>query len=181
MLQDDKPNEMPLSEQFLRHLFANQKRIYAFIAMLVTGATDVEDIMQETLLTMWRKFDTFEPETDFAGWGICIARYKVMEFRRKSWHRYIQFSDEAFDKILSQTYKVIDGMDDRIQALQNCLTKLGQRERQLIRMRYEKDITTRTLAQHIGEPVDRIYKVMGRIHESLQECVRRTLAAWEMG
>jgi len=180
MLPDDKLNKMSLNEQFLRQIFANQKRIYAFIAMLVPGATDVEDIMQETLLTMWRKFEDFEPETDFTAWGIRIARYKVMEFRRKSSHRYIHFSDKAFENIVSRTDKVIDGMDDRIQALQNCLAKLGERERHLVRIRYEQDITTRSLAERIGEPVDRLYKVMARIHDSLQKCVRRTLAAWEM-
>jgi RNA polymerase sigma-70 factor (ECF subfamily) len=103
-----------------------------------------------------------------------------MEFRRKSSHRYIHFSDKAFENIISRTDKVIDGMDDRIQALQNCLAKLGERERHLVRIRYEQDITTRSLAERIGEPVDRLYKVMARIHDSLQKCVRRTLAAWEM-
>jgi RNA polymerase sigma-70 factor (ECF subfamily) len=177
---NSKHKEMPINERFLALLLANQKRIYAFIAMLLPRAADVDDIMQETLITMWRKFEDFESGSNFAAWSIRIARYKIMELRRKRAKTYIQFSDKAFNEALSRTEKIIHGIDDRIQALQNCITKLGKRDRDLIRMRYEQDTTTQSFAERIGEPADRIYKIMARIHNWLGECVRRTLAAWEV-
>lgn len=175
-----KQEERANNERFLKLLLANQRRIYALIAMLLPRAVDVDDVMQETLLTMFRKFYDFEQDTDFAAWAFRIARYKVMEHRRKDANRQIQFSTEALDMILSRAEAVIKGTDDRIEALQNCVTRLRKRDRDLIKMRYEQDAKTSGLARHLGEPTDRIYKTMARIHNWLQECVRRTLAEWEV-
>lgn len=59
-LQDDR---------FLRLLLKSQSSIYAFILVLVHDQNDADDIMQETVTLMWRKFSTFEPGTNFTAWG----------------------------------------------------------------------------------------------------------------
>ncbi|MCK4629078.1 MAG: hypothetical protein KAT56_08735, partial [Sedimentisphaerales bacterium] len=66
----DKQPDISNTERFLKLLMANDKRIYAFILTLVPGRIDADDLMQETVTIMWRKFDDFEPGRDFVAWGI---------------------------------------------------------------------------------------------------------------
>jgi len=67
---------------FMGLLVSNQRCIWAFILSLIPSKVDAEDVLQETLLEMWRKFDTFEIGTDFVAWGVTVAKYKVFEFRK---------------------------------------------------------------------------------------------------
>jgi len=46
-----------------------QKGIYAFILFLLISPSDADDILQETLTVMWKKFDEFESGTSFCGLG----------------------------------------------------------------------------------------------------------------
>ena len=77
-------NNPQMTQKFLGYYVQNQKRIYGYILSVVSNWSDVEDILQDTTSLMWKKFDEFTEGTSFSGWGIQIAKYKVLEFRRKN-------------------------------------------------------------------------------------------------
>jgi RNA polymerase sigma-70 factor (ECF subfamily) len=58
----------------------NYQRIYNFILMLVASHNNADDIMQETTLAMFEKFNSFEKGSDFLAWAKTIAKYKTLEF-----------------------------------------------------------------------------------------------------
>ncbi len=64
-------------EQFLKLFKANEERIYRLILALAPNYTVAEEIMQDAMLVMWRKFDRFESGTNFAAWGMQISRFLV--------------------------------------------------------------------------------------------------------
>ena len=163
------------TQGFLRLFLKNQPRIYGFILAMVSNWSDADDIMQETTEVMWRKFQEFEPNTDFAAWGIKIARYKILEFRRERQNKPI-LSDQSIQAIFDNLIEVKHEDDERLIALQHCLGKLSDRDRRLIRLRYEQNITTKELAKRVNRPFHGLYKAMGRIHSALLLCVRRTLS-----
>ena len=167
-------------EYFLRLFMANQDRIFGFVLTMVPDHAYADDIMQETIMTMWRKFGDFEPETNFAAWGIAIARYNILKFREKHRTSSVMFSSEALQHIMSSAGEVFDELDDRLVALQGCLEKLNEKDGNLIKMRYGTDLTVKAIAQKVGRPVGGMYKAMARIHNLLQQCINRTLTAWEI-
>ena len=168
------------NQEFLALLMRQQRRIYGFIASLVINAADADDIMQDTVSLMWDKFDGFEPGTNFTAWGIQIARYKILKHRRTKARDICQFTDEAFLQIMERAPLVVNGMADRVTALQSCLDKLPESERSIIEMRYEQDITPKDIASRIDKAVSTVYKALARTHYALQKCVQKTIKAWEM-
>ena len=53
-------------EQFLKLYSVNQKRIFVFILSLVPVRQDAEDLLQQTMMEMWKQFDWFEAESNFS-------------------------------------------------------------------------------------------------------------------
>ena len=51
-------------EQFVSLLTRYQQRVYLFILSLVPDRADAEDVLQETNLVLWQKFDDFTPGSD---------------------------------------------------------------------------------------------------------------------
>lgn len=89
-------------------------------------------------------------------------------------------SDNILELITEQVLPKINSyLDARLSALENCLNKLAERDRTLIQMRYEKDITIKEISRRVKRPIHGLYKAMARIHNTLLQCVRLRLAAEE--
>lgn len=173
MTESSKTNE------FLRLLMANQKRIYAFILATVPNRQDADDLFQETVLLMWSKFDDFQRGTSFVAWGITVAKYQILSVRKRHSVRSLRFRAMALELLHSESGPFLEQIDGRTQALQACIRKLSPRDYELIRLRYQDELSPRSLAQQMGRSVQSIYKRMARIHETLLRCVRRALGSEE--
>jgi len=177
MTDEDKALQ---DEQFLRLLLNSQNSIYAFILALVHNENDADDIMQETITLMWRKFGTFEFGTNFTAWGVAIARNKTMKFFEEHRNSRLQFTKSLMDAIDSHVTSRLDQMTHFEAALKSCIEKLSEHHRHLVQMRYEQEIPARRIADLIGLPLHSFYRTMARIHRSLEICIRRTLAKGEL-
>jgi RNA polymerase sigma-70 factor (ECF subfamily) len=172
-------NESSKTNEFLRLLMANQKRIYAFILAMVPNQVDAEDLLQETVLLMWSKFDSFTPGTSFAAWGITVAKYQILSVRKRHSTRSIRFSQAAIELLQSQSDRFVEQTDSRTQALHKCIRKLNESDYELVCMRYRDEVTIKSIAEQMGRSVQSIYKRIARIHDVLLRCVRRTLSPEE--
>jgi len=73
----------PPDDRFITVLLANQSRVYRFLFTLVPRREDVEDLFQQTCLTLWQERAKFDPEKgEFASWACAIAQNHVRNFRR---------------------------------------------------------------------------------------------------
>jgi RNA polymerase sigma-70 factor, ECF subfamily len=182
-MTDSKTNnnqhDIPRERLFLRLYQTNERRVYGFILSLVPVWSEADDIMQETIMVMWSKFDEFEPGTDFVAWALCIARYQVLNYRKKKQTEKVRFSNQAIEAIADRVAAVGDKQDDRREALRKCLKKLKPRDCKLLQLRYELGATTRSVAQRVGRGVDAVYKALNITHIQLLHCIRRTLATEE--
>src|SRR5262245_63568369 len=95
--------DLPREERFLRLLLAHQRRIFAYVLALVPHWSDAEDIVQETCAVLWRKFDEFVPGTDFNAWALSIARYQVMNFRKKQRRAPGALSEQTAGRLADRT------------------------------------------------------------------------------
>jgi RNA polymerase sigma factor (sigma-70 family) len=68
-------------------------------------------------------------------------------------------------------------VDYRRDALEECLKKLGDIGREIIRMRYNLGLKPKQISSHLGYTVANIYKVISRIQDKLLSCIERTLQA----
>ena len=67
-------------------------------------------------------------------------------------------------------------LDERRNALADCIEKLAPRQRQLLSHRYAAGATIKSAAAQVGQSVDAAYKALTRIREALFDCVSRRAA-----
>jgi len=175
--RDERPRgEADREDRFLQLFLANERRIYAFILSLVPSWSDADDLLQETSAVLWRKLDEFEPGSDFVAWALRIARYEVLNYRKRQNRDRGLFSAETEELLAQHAVDMAHVSDDRRDALKACLEKLSVRDRELIRLRYQPGATTRDVSERVGRSLKAVYKALNRIHEQLLLCVRRGLA-----
>lgn len=166
-------------EVFLKLFRKNERVIFVYILSAVANRSIAEDIMQETMLVMWRKFAEFEPGTKFSAWGCKIARFLVLDYFRKKQSDVVRFDSDALEKIMHSS-AVTNDIDDRSDALHVCMQKLPEEMQKLIRLRYVGGHTIKQVAEKVSKPVHGMYKRIAKIHFLLQGCIEKTLAAWKV-
>ncbi|OHB86425.1 MAG: hypothetical protein A2V98_08530 [Planctomycetes bacterium RBG_16_64_12] len=169
----------PKVERFAQLLATCQRRVFLYALGLVHNSADAEEILQETNLVLWRKFDQYEPGTEFARWACRIAYYEVLKFREKRARGERIFTSDFIETLATESERSMDLLDARRDALVRCLEKLRKSDRQLILRRYQERATTRTVAEALGRSVQGTRRALHRIRMALLACVERTLAAEE--
>ncbi|HOM15727.1 MAG TPA: sigma-70 family RNA polymerase sigma factor [Thermoguttaceae bacterium] len=163
-------------ERFASLLGACQRKVFLYIMALVHNPIDAEEILQETNLVLWRKFDQYRPGTDFVQWACRVAYYEVLKYREKKAHQEHLFSSDFLERFADEVEQFLQETDLRREALSGCMEKLRPQDRQLLWQRYQPDSSTRSVAEALGRSVQGARKSLHRIRMSLLECIRRTLA-----
>ena len=158
-------------------LFLNcEPRVFAFIRSLVFSRADADDVLQETALVLWEKFDQFEPGTRFDRWAFRIAHFQVMYHRQKKARERLRFSDSLVEQLADDMLADGEVLEETQDALAQCLAKLPTADHDLIRQRYRGDTTNRDLARGFGRSESSISRALNRIYMKLLLCIEGTLA-----
>jgi len=166
-----------LEGEYVELLTRHRRSIFRTIFYMVRNVPDAEELFQQTAITLWDKFPSFEPGTDFEAWASVIARYKARDFLKSKARQSARFSDEVIDVLASDRLLSADNTDSRLLALEDCRKKLSAKDQQLLSECYQQDSTILEVADRIGRPVNRIYDNLWRIRRTLLACIRRSLAS----
>ena len=166
-------------DNFFQLYLQSQKRLYAYILMLVPNSSDADDILQQTSTVMWEKFDTYNPDASFGAWSVAIARYVIFDHYKKKRRSQVIFKDEMLEIFAETAIESTKDTDTRVELLKDCVGKLGSNDRKLIKIRYEQGLKIKDIAEQVGRPVQGFYKTMNRIHNLLLNCVRHKMLAAE--
>ena len=162
-------------DEFVLQVIDAQTRIYAYILSLVLDRDRARDILQQTNLVMLQKEPDFEHGTNFVAWAYRVAFYEVLADRRSRQRDKHLFSDELLALVAARVSESNETLDDRVQALENCLKDLPTEHRTLIVERYRTDGKVKALAEQQGKTPAAVSAMLYRIRSALLECVERKL------
>ena len=167
--------EYSKSQTFFRVYNASQKRIYAFLLLMVHNRDDAEDLLQETAAAMWEQFDSFKEGNSFVSWGIGIARHKALDFMRANRHSRLYFGDDFYKQLPQVAEKSSREKECRLRALNECLEKLSPENKRLLKRRFVDNLGFRIISQQTGKSEASLYKCVSRIYSFLYDCIGQTL------
>jgi RNA polymerase sigma-70 factor, ECF subfamily len=163
-------------EDFVSLLTSQQARIYAYILSLIPNFNDADDILQDTTKFMWERFDEFALGTDFLAWAKKIAYFLVMNHYRNQKKVYTLCHDEQLIQKLDQNFqKLSDFSQDYQSHLKECLKKLKQQDRKLLKLRYFENHRAEELASRFSCSIQYIYRNISRVHQLLLACIQKQL------
>lgn len=172
------PPEADRHKLFLRLFLRNERRLYGYILTLLPNRADADDVLQETSLVMWDKFDPDAPPTEFLAWARKFAYHKVLDFHKKTQRAQARLSRVFLERVSGAAAAQSEAprSDDRREALASCIERLTPRDRDLLTRRFADGATTQSTSQQLGRSVEAVYKALAKLRQSLFECVERRLA-----
>ncbi len=165
--------------EFIRLLQAYDRGLHGYILALVGDWEAANDLLQETSVRLWEQFDEFRPDGDFSAWARAIARYQVLNYFNHKKRERLVFSEAFVATVADRAGELSALQSARGEALAECLGKLDDGQRELIRRCYAEEATIKSVADDMGRSLESTYKSVQRIRKSLHDCIRMRLAEEE--
>lgn len=167
---------LPLQQLFVAHAPA----LRAWLLGVVPDPALADDLVQDTFLTVMKKFTDYRPGTNFRAWMFTIARYKLLEACRHHAARAITLEPEAIEMLIRDQTELPDHPDQRLRSLQNCLKKLPQRAREIIELRYFSGLRPPDIASRMSWTLNSVSVSLSRSRLALRRCIQGTLAPFQV-
>lgn len=161
-------------ETFVKLFAANERHLRAFVRSTGLGWNEVDEVIQNVSLVMWRKWSEFDPGSDFLAWGRVIARFEVLKVRRSFARDRHVFSEDLMERLADKAEEVRSS-DRHREALDRCLEQLPKKSRDFINVAYHSDRSIKDIATALGKTPTAFYKTLDRIRKKLQICIEGRL------
>ena len=141
-----------LQEKGFRALLSKyQERLYWHIRRLVLEHEDANDVLQDCLVKVYRKFSSFRGQSQLYTWLYRIATNEALSFLRKQKRKQVQSIDDddlhLADRLTADPY--FDGNQAQAQ-LQQALGTLPDKQRVVFNLRYFESMSYREMSDILG-------------------------------
>ena len=158
-------------QRFLSLFLRSEREIFRYVAALVPNVADAEDIVQQTALALWEKFDAYDSNQPFTPWACRFALNKTKQWieRRQRWQALLEGG--LAEELAQRREDLRPEIETRLKHLEGCLGKLPEEQRSIVEGYYYRRDGIEKLAEHSGRTVAATYKTLQRVREALQLCM----------
>jgi RNA polymerase sigma-70 factor (ECF subfamily) len=166
-------DEQALDTLHRRH----QALLRKIISRIISNDYDVDELVQECLLEVWRRAANYDPAKGQAlGWLVTLARRRTIDrVRRKSayWRAQDRFRVECETENKTALHCGADveaAQDDTAEVVAGLIANLPEAQQQAVRLAYFHGMSQRQIAAHTGIP-------LGTIKTRLELAMRKLRSA----
>lgn len=158
-------------QRFLSLFLRSEREVFRYVAALVPNVSDAEDIVQQTAISLWEKFDEYDPNQPFTPWACRFALNKARQWieRRQRWQKLLDHG--LAEELALRREELRPELDARLKHLEGCLQKLPHEQLQIVEHYYYRRTAIEEVAEKSGRTIEATYKALQRIRSSLQVCV----------
>ncbi|MEO8023201.1 sigma-70 family RNA polymerase sigma factor [Polaromonas sp.] len=168
-------------EAALKQLYElSSSKLYGVAVRVVGNRSWAEDVLQEAFLTIWRIAGDYRASlSPPMAWMCLIVRSRGLDFLRR---RTSERADQALmlDDVMSDTMEgnSPNPMDtalagEQAWALHQCLSQLGNKQREVVSLAYLRDLSHGELAEQLRLPLGTVKTWIRRGLEQLRGCMSR--------
>ena len=142
--------------------------IRRYVLSLKPEPGTVDEILQETSIALWQKFDAYDPSRPFVAWACRFALLQALKHRQYRMRDRLVFDNDSLNKRLDVSDQDPELLIARREALARTLPSLAKSERRLLERRYHSRETIQSMAKHGSTSVYKLYHSLDTIRKSLK-------------
>lgn len=151
-------------------------RVKAVLMKQSSDANTAEDLMQETMLTVWNKADKFSKyRGSVSAWIFTIARNKRIDgYRKQGTKHYLDIKDiELTDDAMGSEEILISNERDKM--VTDISNTLPIEQKEIIEMSFVKELSQTEISKKLGIPLGTVKSRMRLAYEKIRKSVEEVL------
>ncbi|WP_068545683.1 RNA polymerase sigma factor [Thalassotalea crassostreae] len=166
------------SEQVFEILMREQTgMLLTYLRAIVGSPAAVDDIYQETMLTAWKKLDSFDKTRSFGPWLRGIAKNHALAHFRCAKRDMLMCNDAILEYLDQQLLQIElssgDSWQEKTKVLHQCIEQLPEKYQQVVRLRYLEERKTAEVQQHVDISREALKKRLRRAKKQLFQCLQQ--------
>ncbi len=149
-------------------------------SLLGNYAAAADDIVQEAMLVVMKKYNHFQEGTSMLAWCRSIVRIEVLRAKQQH-HRERSLAerllddavDAAFDEF--QMARQRDEVDSWRETLRRCLERVPERGQGVLRARFADELGYQQIGERLGMTIEAVRKTLFRLKKQVRSCVETRL------
>jgi RNA polymerase sigma-70 factor (ECF subfamily) len=173
--RNERPSNDDSQARFLRLFLSSERELFRYVAALVPNLADAEEIVQQTALALWKKFDQYDAEQPFTPWACRFAINVVKQWvaSRERWKSLLEHG--LAEELASRRDQLRPQFEDRLGHLDQCLEKLPAEQRGIVEAYYFRRQSVHAIAAETRRSVEAVYKILQRIRLLLRQCIEQAV------
>ena len=166
----------------LKEALGCRVELMAYARAVLGNYAAAEDVVQEALLVVVKKFDQFQEGTSMLAWCRAIVRLEVLRMRQQ-WQRDRTLAERLLDDAIDaafeqfQTAKRRDDVESWRQALERCVEQVPERGRRVLKSRFVDELSYQQIGERVGMTLEAVRKALFRLKKQVRACVEASLGS----
>jgi RNA polymerase sigma-70 factor (ECF subfamily) len=174
-------SDVPLIKQFLRH----QSDFMSYLMAITRDFYAAEEIFQNAAIVVMERSSDDEPIRDFRAWAKEVVRRQALRHLRdqtkEQWVRSLEpILLEQISRVFMEGHADESLAKQEAAALQQCIGKVTEKQRQLLTLRYEQRASFADIGRVVGRTEAAVQRSLSRIRKQLHDCVRSRIRVAEV-
>ena len=154
----------------------NQTRLKKYITSRVDNPFEVDEILQETLISSIDAYPSFKNKSSFLTWLCAIANHEIVDYYRKRKIKTVLFSlfpflQDLAEQALGPEQQLLKAEIEREteKRVRDVLRKLNEGYSEILRLRYYQHLSVSQIAQRLNESYKTIESRLSRARKAFAE------------
>ncbi|WP_101759119.1 RNA polymerase sigma factor [Oceanicoccus sp. KOV_DT_Chl] len=155
--------------------------VYQFALKTLHNGADAAEVMNEVMLEVWRKADSFSGKSKVKTWLFSITHHKAVDaVRRKSRHDgQEEFQEETHDLPVCSLQDASSGVEDASK-VESCMNQLKNAHRQVVYLTFFEGLAYPEIANILDIPAGTVKTRMMHAKKLLMNCLSRLAGGGDM-
>ena len=162
---------MDQNAEFVRLWTQYHRDIERYVYSMIPRSADAAEVVQVVSVKLWEKWEKYDHERPFIPWAMRFAYLEILKWRQRLAREKLVFSDELLEQLSSTHEELNPLMEMRRKILGQCLEKLKEEDRELVRLRYGRHGAIKEEAERTGKKMHKLYYALERIRAQLLNCI----------
>jgi RNA polymerase sigma-70 factor (ECF subfamily) len=163
-------------EPFMRAFIGAEPKMRAYAISCGLAMDQVDDLVQEAALVLWRRHADYDPSRPFLPWALGVVHHLVQDARRSRRRGQELLSPDVAGRLAKTCAVLSNTLDLQREALRRCVGKLPDGERVLLRARYAERQSLDAMARRLNKGLSAVSMALHRIRLALLQCMEREVA-----
>ncbi len=147
--------------------------IYQFVLNWLSNPLEASDVVQETMLEVWRKAGTFGGRSSVKSWIYAIARNKAVDWTRKHGRTILTDAPPESEDDAPGPREIVSASQDA-ERVRACVSKLSDAHRSVIHLAFFEDLSYAEIAEIEDCPLGTVKTRVMHAKSLLLRCLSQT-------
>jgi RNA polymerase sigma-70 factor (ECF subfamily) len=171
-------------EALMRQANNGDKRAYAvllqetsrflrpFLAKRLNSSAEVDDLMQEILISIHKARHTYDGERPYKPWAYAIARFRLHDYLRVHYSDHLRHAIELSD-VENSLHVPVTKPAITYESISGELRRLPQKQAAILKMMHQEGYTAKEVAKKIGMKESAVKVAAHRAYKILRNKLER--------